>query len=137
MPDYTVLPRNAQETRRFGTHVNTTDATVTTVGQLPTKSNKIYTVIAKVNGMTTDVTTGQASYLLHALFKNVAGTLTLVGSVDAVSAIETNAAWDCTLDASGTDIRVRVTGAAATNIVWHCQVETIMGQLYADAFGTY
>lgn len=137
MPDYTLSQVVAKENRRRGVYLNTTDATVSTLAQFATGSNRVYAVIAKIVANTTDYTTGQAFYVRTALFKNIAGTLTLVGSVSATTTIETDAAWDCTLDASGTNIRVRVTGAAATNIVWHAQVEPIEGMDYAPAFGVY
>lgn len=143
MPDYTVSKVAAKETRRFGPHTNTIDATVTEAARVFTNKDKIYTVTAKVNGMTTDVTTNQASYILVGLFKNVAGTLTQVGATTVVSSIETNSAWNCAFavvaaTATATAaIIVNVTGEAATNVVWHAQLETVQGQLYADAYGTY
>lgn len=137
MPDYTVSTAASKESATFGTRVNTTDATVSTVATISTGSNRVYMVIAKVVAMTTDITTQQAAYTRTALFKNVAGTLSLVGAVTANTTIETDSAWDCTLDASGTDMRVRVTGAAATNVIWHCQVEVIADALYASAYGVY
>lgn len=146
MPDYTVSTLIAKETRLFGPHAVTTDATATVVATVATGSNKIYTIIAKVNGMTSDTTSGQASYFIIGLFKNVAGTLTQVGATTVVSSIETNAAWDCAFAVVAATsvapimpptIVVNVTGAAATNIVWHAQVEVIAGQLYAAAYGVY
>lgn len=137
MPDYTVSTLVAKETRLFGPHAVTTDATVTVVATVSTGASRIYTIIAKVQGMTSDTTTGQASYYLIGLFKNVAGTLTQVGSTTVVSSIESNGAWDCAFAISGTNVIVNITGVAATTIFWHAQVEVIQGQAYAPAYGVY
>jgi hypothetical protein len=143
MPDYTVSTLVAKETRNFGPHAVTTDATVTVAATVTTGASRIYTIKAIVNGMTSDTTTDQASYVLVGLFKNVAGTLTQVGSTTVVSSIESNAAWDCAfavVAATATvpaTVVVNVTGVAATTIFWHAQVEVIQGQAYAPAFGVY
>jgi hypothetical protein len=42
----------------------------------------------------------------------------LAGTATIGTDVETNAAWDVTLAASGNDITLAVTGAAATNIRW-------------------
>ena len=59
-----------------------------------------------------------ATYEITASANNEAGTL----NIDAVTTtviFEDQAGWDATIDASGTDIRIRVTGAASNNITWH------------------
>jgi len=138
MPDYTVSPEAAKQTARFGTWVKTTDATVTVASKIATSNDRVYLVVLKVVACTEPtLTTQQAGYVRVGLFKNVAGTLALVGSVTAVSTIETDSAWDCTLAASGTNIVANVTGVAATTIVWHAQVEVMVVQNYAEAFGPY
>lgn len=138
MSDFTVSPEATKQTARFGTWVKTADATVTPVSIIKTGPERVYLVTARVVACTEPTaTTNQAGYVRAAVFKNIAGTLTLVGSVTAVSTIETDATWDCTLAASGTNIVVNVTGVAATGIVWHCQVDVMVVQNYADAFGPY
>lgn len=138
MPDYTVSPAASKGTIRFGLWTKTTDATVTAAAVIATVTDKVYMVRAYVVACTAPtLTTNQAAYTRVGLFKNIAGTLALVGSVSAGTTIETDVAWDCTLAASGTTIVVNVTGAAATGIVWHTQVEVMVVQNYADAFGPY
>lgn len=138
MSDYTVSKAAEKNTARFGLWTKTTDATVTAAATITTGSDRVYQVVLKVVACTEPtVTTQQASYVRIGLFKNVAGTLTLVGAVTSVSTIETDATWDCTLAASGTSIVANVTGAAATTIVWHAQVEVMIVQNYDDAFGPY
>lgn len=65
--------------------------------------------------------TGSASecnvYKIARKVKNNGGTLT-AGTFTTLYADEEVAGWDATIDTSGTQIRVRVTGAAATNIRW-------------------
>lgn len=138
MPDYTVSKAAEKNTARFGLWTKTTDATVTAAVSIATNNDRVYQVWLKVVACTEPtLTTQQGSYVRVGLFKNVAGTLAAVGAVTAVSTIETDAAWDCTLAASGTNIVANVTGAAATTIVWHAQVEVMVVQNYDDAFGPY
>jgi hypothetical protein len=117
-----------------GVYANTTDATQTTAATFPTRTNKAYGVIAKITATETADFDEQAFYVRSALFKNDGGTLALVGSITSLVTIESTAGWDVTLDASGTDIRVRVTGAAATVISWNIQLEVIeAGKYVANA----
>lgn len=97
--------------------VQTTDATVTSLATLATTDDYTYIITAEVQGA---VNTGgnTAGYGRAATFKNVAGTLSQVGSTTALWTHEDAAGWDCDIDADGTDIRIRVTGAAATTIDW-------------------
>ena len=138
MPDYTVSKAAEKNTARFGLWTKTTDATVTSAASIATTNDKVYLVRAYIVACTEPTpTTNQAGYTRVGLFKNIGGTLSLVGSVSAGTTIETDATWDATLAASGTDIVVNVTGVAATTIVWHVQVDVMVVQNYADAFGPY
>jgi hypothetical protein len=102
--------------------VNTTDATVTTVQTIATASNKSYMIEARVTARRTGGAGGaagdSAAYIVRTMVKNVAGTLTLSGLATDFSS-EDQAAWDATLTVSGTNILVRVTGAANNNITWN------------------
>lgn len=104
--------------KRTGVPVNTTDDTATTAASFTTRSNHAYhvrgTIVATETGDFDEV----ASYAVHGTFKNDGGTLSLIGSVTADHTAESTSAWAATLDASGSDIRARVTGAADTNITW-------------------
>jgi hypothetical protein len=113
--------QNSYSTR--GVYVNTTDATQTTAATFSTKTNKAYGVVAKITATETADFDEQAFYIRTGLFKNDGGTLALVGSVGTPTTIESTAGWDVTLDASGTDIRVRVTGAASTVATWMVELE--------------
>lgn len=69
-----------------------------------------------------DVAAGGTSawYARTAVFRRAGASVTLVGGVASEVTIEDAGAttWDTTLDASGSTIRLRVTGAALTTIDW-------------------
>ena len=133
--NYTVSTAINKEPDTTGVYTNTTDATVTTAATFTTRDNHAYSVRARVTATETDDFDEQAYYERVALFKNDGGTLALVGSVQTPITVESTGGWDCTLDASGDDIRVRVTGASSTDIAWLAQVDiTEVGQ-YFTAFG--
>jgi len=110
---------------RAGVYTNTTDATVTTAAVFTTTSNKAYGVTAKIVATETADFDETAFYIRYALFENDGGTLSLVGSIATTATIEQTSGWDVTLDADGSDIRVRVTGASSTVITWCVQLEVI------------
>lgn len=63
-----------------------------------------------------------AKYVVEATgYRNGAGVVSIT-NVDFVSIYEAQAAWDVQVDASGSDIRVRVEGEAAKTIAWRCKV---------------
>ncbi len=98
--------------------VTTTDATVTTLWSLTLSDNTTYHIRATV---TADQTSGasSASYERVLTVKRAGGVATIVGAVSTPHTAEDVAGWDCTLDVDGSNAaRVRVTGAAATTVVW-------------------
>lgn len=101
--------------------VSTTDATQTTLSTITTVTDSVYLVEARVTGRRTGGVAGAAgdcaTYMLRARVKNVAGTVT-ISDLTAAFTSEDQAAWDATIDVSGTDFRVRVTGAASNNVSW-------------------
>jgi len=98
--------------------VRTEDATVTTLGKITLDDESSYLVEAIVVGKKSD-STDRAAYIRRTLaFRDAGGNATLQGAVSAPETLESNVAWDATLDVSGNDVRIRVTGAAATTIDW-------------------
>ena len=97
--------------------VQTTDATETALLTFGTATDYNYQVFANVLA---GVDTGGnvAGYVRIATFKNDSGTLSIVGSTSTTHTAENDAAWDCQIEASGTNILVDVTGAAGTTINW-------------------
>ena len=108
---------------RTGVTDQTTDATVTTAATVATESDVAYHVVARIVAYETPSGNEAAGYERAATFKNDGGTLTQVGSTTALATHEDTGGWDATLDASGTTIRARVTGAAATTINWRVDLE--------------
>jgi hypothetical protein len=107
------------------TEVDTTDATVTSLYTEATSNDIAYHMEAAIVATETDAHDEVASYLIAATFKNDGGVLTQVGSTTVMHSAEDTAGWDATFDASGTTIRLRVTGAASTNITWHAIIKTV------------
>jgi hypothetical protein len=100
--------------------VQTTDATQTSCKALTLADNTLYWLEADVIGRDTGGT-DRAYYKLAGLVYRQGGGATL-GTVNVIVEDETNAAWDATLTVSSNDVRVSVTGAAATTINWVCTV---------------
>jgi hypothetical protein len=109
----------------FQGRLATTDATQATLLTINTTSDTANLVVAYVTARRTGGTSGSAGdsagYSMTALVKNVGGTATVVGSPSIV-ALEDQAGWDATVDASAGALRVRVTGAANNNVTWHATV---------------
>src|SRR5678815_508441 len=110
-----------------GIPVSTTDGTATTLITFGTKTDHAYHVKAVV--VAKEIASGNeaASYEIIGTFLNDGGTLALVGSLTAAHTGEITSGWSATMDASGTDIRVRVTGASSTNVKWrgHLEIDEI------------
>ena len=118
------MPTGAPPQVRPGTFVSTTDATATEIWARETRTNKIYAVYLKlIAAETTDSDEG-ALYTRQALYKNDAGTLTLISSNTIGTDIESDNTWTGpTIDANGTEIRIQVTGKLSTNITWNAIVD--------------
>ena len=98
----------------------TTDATITDLASVAVAEGDVWLVEAQVIGRKSDGSQ-RALYHLEGLFyRNVAGNVTQQGATTGITAIESDANWDCTLNADiGTQsIDVRVTGVAGTIIDW-------------------
>jgi hypothetical protein len=93
-------------------------ATTTTVFSYTTLSARIYDVRATVV-VTNDTDDQGAAYYMRAAFKNIAGTVTQIGATQAIAAdLEDagQAGLSCTIDFSGTAIRVRLTTDAGDTV---------------------
>lgn len=106
--------------QRVSVAAATTDATETTAATFDTSpwEDASFLVTARINARETADSDEIAGYVRVGAFKLDGGTLSLVGSVGSVFTAESTGGWDATLDASGDNIRVRVTGAAATAVKW-------------------
>jgi hypothetical protein len=105
--------------------VQTTDATQTTVDSVTLLDENTYHVEAWVVGVKSDGSDRASYHITATVYRTGAGNATLQGAVTAVHSQESNAAWDATFTVSGNDIRVSVTGVAATTIEWGCTLKYI------------
>lgn len=103
----------------------TTDATQGTAARFDTSfwANAVFTVLARVTARETADSDEAAGYILAATFKRDGNVLAIVGAATVVHSAEDTGGWAATLDADGDDIRVRVTGAAATLVKWLSELE--------------
>lgn len=69
-------------------------------------------------GGSSGATGDSAGYIRRALFKNVSGTVTVVGSIQDGFTAEDQVAWDATFVISGTNIQAQFTGDTNNNITW-------------------
>ena len=108
-------------------YVTTADATVTTIATIAIPASTTVMielhVAARRTGGSAGVAEDGAGYVQQATYKNVAGTATLIGSVNADYTAESQAAWDVTFAVSGSNVLIRVTGAANNNISWYCSAD--------------
>jgi hypothetical protein len=103
--------------------VLTTDATVTTVDTIPTLTDSVYMIEARVVGRRTGGTAGATgdggTYVRTAKVRNVGGVVTL-DKMQSDFTAEDQIGWNAIIDVSGTNIRVRVNAAANNNVTWYC-----------------
>lgn len=108
--------------------VNTTNATVTTIATIAIPADTTVLIEANVVARRTGGSSGTAQdgagYVVYATYKNVAGTATEIGETSMFSA-EDQAGWACTINVSGGNALIQVTGAANNNISWVCNYKTI------------
>jgi hypothetical protein len=96
---------------------STTDATATTLGTVTPADGKVTTVVAEIYGYR-DTGAEAASYFVALTVRRSGATVTAIGTATALHTAEDVAGWAGTLDVSGTTVRVRVTGAASSNVAW-------------------
>jgi len=109
----------------FGT-VQTTDNTVTTIDTILLDDEAVYVVEATVLGIESDDSNRAAYRVLGVFYRTGAGSATQIGSTDNVFVKETAASWTgATLSVSGSNVLVRVQGAASTTINWQSVVTAL------------
>lgn len=102
----------------------TTTAAATTISTMGTSTGTVYLVQASIVARRTDAGTEGAGFVVKATFRNDSGVLTRIAE-DKVSGKETGSAWDTTVDVSGTNIVVKVTGEASKTINWTASCKTM------------
>jgi hypothetical protein len=93
----------------------TTTATPTTVNT--SVMIEMFTYALRTGG-SAGAAADSAGYIRRAVYKNVAGTVSLVGAIQDGYTAEDQAAWDATFAISGTNIQAQFTGAANNNVTW-------------------
>lgn len=112
-----------------GNTVNTTDATVTTIQTIAIPTDKVLMIETRVTARKTagagvgTVNDGNG-YVRTATYANIAGVVTLSGAVQTSYTGEGIAAFNVTLVISGTDVLIRVTGAANDDVTWNSITRT-------------
>lgn len=97
--------------------VQTTDATTTTAVTIATTTDKGHALDLVVSATKSD-RSAQVVWKILATITNAAGACT-VRDV-AITASDPGTAWTATVGVSGTNVRVRVTGAGGTTVDWCC-----------------
>lgn len=98
--------------------IQTTDATVTVLGTLTLLDENTYQIEALVVGVQSDGTNRASYHLAVTVYRTGAGLATIQGSVTSLHTQESDVTWDATFTISSNDVRVSVTGVAATTIEW-------------------
>lgn len=102
----------------FVNSVTTTDATPTVLrGYDASAASTTYSISAKVVAVRTAPSVVSAGFKLEAVFKNVAGTVTQVGTTAKLINSDVGT-WDVAFSISSTTINLSVTGAASETIKW-------------------
>lgn len=99
----------------------TTDATVTNLWTMAVPASATLQCTAFVVARRSSGGAEGAAYIVHCGARDNAGTRALIAT-NAVATAEVTTAWNAVFDVSGTDVRLRVTGAAANNLTWHATI---------------
>lgn len=99
--------------------VTTSDATVTTLATIAIPTNEAMALDVLVS-VRKDGTTANL-YRIVGMAENNAGTAAV--RISEKTSDEDDTDWDVTLDASGGNVRVRVTGESTTNLEWYSVVQ--------------
>ena len=105
----------------FSSNTGTTsDDATADLRTITTATNIAYFVEAVIIGRRTDNSGSGETYIgeIKAAFKNIEGTLTAIGSEDAVVFKDSGVTCSSTILVSGTSIIIRVTGQVGSDISW-------------------
>ena len=106
----------------YPAYVTTTDGTATAIATIAIPASTMLMIesyiVARRTGGGAGTAEDGAGYIVRSTYKNVAGTPTLIGSVTGVYTAEDQAAFGTNHVISGSNVEVRVTGAASNNVSW-------------------
>lgn len=102
--------------------VRTTDATPTTLWSYTLNDNEHLNIVANVLCQASSGT-ATAGYIRAATVYRDGGSAVIEGSVTSIHSAEVSAGLDATITVSGNEVRVTVTGIAASTYDWHANVQ--------------
>lgn len=109
--------------QEFFARTTTADATNTALQRVSIPEGRTVFIDAAIVARRTGGSAGSAgdsaAYVRKAAFKNISGTVSLVGSVDTTYTAEDQAGWNCGYAISGTEAVLTATGAANNAITWN------------------
>lgn len=110
----------------FSAKTKTTDATNTALQRVGVSNNRSVMIEARAIARRTGGSSGSAGdsagYVIRGVFKNISGTVSLVGSVSSIFTAEDQSGWNLGFSISGTEVIVTATGAANNNITWESAI---------------
>ncbi len=113
---------NVQQSNVIVSTVNTTDASPTAVYTVNIPTGALIdiasTVVAKRTGGTAGSAGDGARYQIRGLYRNIAGTVSIIGTLEYPFLDESLEAYDATFTVSGASVIIEVTGVVNTNIAW-------------------
>ena len=118
LDDTSTLSLAAERIRKA--QLQTTDDTQATLLAYTMSDESVAAFDVVVTAVTGTNATGAGRWKRSVVYRRTgAGVATIVGAIETGTDQETDAAWDVDIDTDGAnDVRVRVTGAAATDINW-------------------
>lgn len=109
--------------------IGTTDATVTTLTSFTMSDQSLCAFDVVVTAVKQTAADKGGRWKRSVVYRRNGAGPTIVGALESGTDQETDAGFDVTFDVSSNDVRVRVTGLAATNIRWGCELR-VQEQVY-------
>jgi len=117
------LPSMNLDAIRTQAQIATIDATPTQILPVFTANNSIVKITADILAIRTGGVSGSVADAfatkITGTFKNIAGTVTLVGDVDSIGEVSNIVGASVSFVIDGSTIRINVTGAAGYDITWN------------------
>ena len=107
-------------TNNFIATLTTTDNTTNTIYSFIPTNSACVRVFANIVAWNS---TSSASYGKLGTFKNVAGTVSIVGGTSTIGSGEDDAAFESLMNVSGTSVRIQVAGDTARTVNWVAYIQ--------------
>jgi hypothetical protein len=121
---------NGSQSEQMMMYCATTNATPTafyvnaTEYIIPIASGETIMMTAQIAGMQNGSPNNAAGYILECTYKNVSGTISVVGTT-VLNAQENNTAWNITVTTTTNGLILNAVGVASTNISWAAKVSVV------------